>query len=68
MADKKLKEIQQPNIPSLLKPVSSKQPIVHTAGKVGKSHHEFFKVMNQQQQPIAFRKITAEELSHHNTL
>lgn len=42
-------------------------PVVQTAGKVGKSHHEYFKVMNSDKNDYGFRKITEEELFEHRT-
>lgn len=43
-----------------LKPQVSPPVETLTAGKVGKSHHEFIKVMNQEKQQHEFRPITAE--------
>ena len=42
--------------------------MVNTAGKVGKSHHEFFKVANNHKPENKSRPITLDELSRHKSL
>lgn len=51
------KKIQNPNLLSPNAAYSQPQ-IVNTAGKVGKSHHEYLKVMADQKGVTNFRKIT----------
>lgn len=46
---------------------SKQTEVVNTAGKVGKSHHEYLKVMNAEKHVEAYRKITLEELAQHKT-
>ena len=50
-----------------LVPTAQPQPVT-TAGKVGKSHHQFLKVMAEKKTGSQNLSVTLEELSKHNTL
>ena len=59
-SEQKVSETEKPSEKAeTLKPAVPAKNLVNTAGKVGKSHHNFLKVMNQHKQADEMKKISA---------